>query len=121
MEASSLVKNDPNFEAIRASGKGAVKQVVQLIERTFDQDGILLTVEEAAQAVEDHLVEEATKLTRIGKIQQRLAANAKTAQKPVQTTGQSPQASKTLTNTMSTARPLSARERALLAFKGELK
>lgn len=122
-EASSLVKNDPNFETIKETN--SIDDVVELIEKTFDQDGILLSVEEAAQAVEDHLLEEAMKLTKIGKIQQRLKANAEAnatkATPTAQTAAQPQQQSKTLTNTMGTSRQLSARERAILAAKGELK
>lgn len=122
-ETSSLVKSDPNYETIRETN--SIDDVVELIEKTFDQDGILLSVEEAAQAVEDHLLEEAMKLTKIGKIQQRLKANAQAnaakATPPVQTTQQPSTQSKTLTNNMGTTRQLSARERAILAAKGELK
>ena len=117
-EARDLVKSDPSFEAIRATG--SVNDVVELIERTFNEEGTLMTVEQAAQAVEDYLTEEATKLSKIEKIQKRLNAQTQSPnnskQQPVAT-----QQMKTLTNSVGAQRPLSARERALLAFKGELK
>lgn len=118
-DARALVKQDPNFETIRATG--AVKDVVELITQTYDKDGVLLTVEEAAQQVEDYLVEEAMKITRIDKIKNRIAANASQASTKAQTpaTNKQPQM-KTLTNATGSSRELSAKERAILAFKGQL-
>ena len=117
-ETKNLVNSDPSFEAIKATG--SVNDVVELIERTFNEDGRLLTVEEAASAVEDYLTEEATRLSKIGKIQKRLQAaqQSNSAKKPLQ---QNQTQMKTLTNGVGAQKPLNARERALLAFKGELK
>lgn len=124
LDARTLVKSDPNFETIRATN--SIKDVVELITQTYDKDGVLLSVEEAAQQVEDYLVEEAMKFTKIDKIKKRLAENASKSQqqakpqtqaKPAQQTQQM----KTLTNASSSTRQLSAKERAILAFKGELK
>ena len=121
VDATNLVKSDPNFEIIRTTG--SVNDVVELITQTYEKDGILLSVEEAAQEVENYLMEEATKLTKIEKIKKKLGQVA-----PVQSPStKQPQSSKsqpqlkTLTNATSGSRQLSARERALLAFKGELK
>lgn len=129
MDVNQLVKSDPNFETIAKTGSS--KEVTKLIERTFQEEGILLSVEEAAQEVEDFLVEKYTKISNIDKIKQRMSqANAKqTTQASSQTQAGSPKAQqtqqppqmKTLTNAASSTRQLSARERALLAFKGELK
>lgn len=116
-EAKKLVYTDPNFETIKTTN--SVSDVVELIEETFKQDGVLLSVEEAAQLVEDHLVEEAMKITRIKKIQQRMQTSSPSAQKTTDAPKQ--QQLKTLTNQVSSTRQLSAKERALLAFKGELK
>lgn len=120
-DTTRLVDSDPNFEAIKATGR--VKDVVSLIEKTFQADKILLTVEEAAQLVEDELVERYEKIAKLGKIQKRLhpapaqaAAPAKQSQETQKNT-----TVKTLTNSVGTSRQLSARERAVLAFKGELK
>jgi hypothetical protein len=73
--------------------------------------------------VEDYLVDEAVKLANIGKIKKRLStAPAVPAKTEKQTpTNKQPQTMKTLTNATASTRQLSARERALLAFKGELK
>ncbi len=117
VEAKQLIEKDPNFETIRETN--SLRDVVELVERTFKQDGILLTVEDAAQQVEDYLVDEALKLARIKKIQHRLATKPTQSQKPTGDPKQ--QQLKTLTNAVSSTRQLSARERALLAFEGKLK
>ena len=121
-EARQLVNSDPSYETIKATG--TVNDVVDLIERTFKKNGNLLTVEQAAQAVEDHLIEEAIKMTRIKKIQDRLKPTTPVAaQQPAKAQTPQPQASnqmKTLTNAVGSTRPLTAKERALLAFRGEL-
>lgn len=123
-ETINLVKANPDtYEAIAATD--SISDVVELIEETFKKDGQLLTVEEAAQAVEEYLSEEAYKLANLRKIQQKLRPAA-----PPATTQQTKQPdpvpakqppTKTLSNSMGTSRQLNARERAILAFKGELK
>ncbi len=126
LDAKNLVKTDPAFETIKATN--SVNDVVELIEQTYQKDGTLLTVEEAAQMVEDYLIEEAMKLTKINKIRSRLNPPAQAAKPQTQEqTRQSPApkqtqpAIKTLTNSTGTSRQLSAKERAILAFRGELK
>lgn len=130
-DANNLIKSDPEaYEAI--SKTGTVKEVVKLIEETYKKDGILLSVEEAAQEVENYLVEENFKMaTKIDKIKRKIQASApnvsdKSAQSLAEkaagvTTPQQTQQMKTLTNATSSTRQLSARERALLAFEGKLK
>ena len=115
-ETKNLVNSDPSYEAIKATG--SVNDVVELIERTFNEEGRLLTVEEAASAVEEYLTEEATKLSRLGKIQKRLE---QAKQPSTKTQPSAANQMKTLTNSVGAQKPLSARERALLAFKNELK
>lgn len=120
-DVTNLVHKDPAFETIKSTR--SVNDVVELIERNYQHTGIVMTIEDAAQQVEDYLVEEAMKLTKIGKIQQRLQKVA-TTQAPVQKQQQSlpnkqQQPMKTLTNATSSSRQLSAKERAILAFKGE--
>ncbi len=120
VDARNLVKSDPNFETIKATN--SIKDIVELITETYDKDGILMSVEEAAQEVENYLVEEAMKLTRIDKIKRQIAqSSATTTQSTVSQPKQTQPQMKTLTNATASTRKLSARERALLAFKGELK
>lgn len=126
LDTRNLVKAEPDtYEAIAQTG--SIKDVVELITETYNKDGILMTVEEAAHEVEQYLVEEAEKLSNMKKIQSKRnasqvqAAPAKT-QSPSSNQMQASQPSmKTLTNAASSTRKLSARERALLAFRNELK
>lgn len=118
-EAKQLVANNPNFEAI--AHKNAVNDVVQLIERTFHEDGVLMTVEEAANEIENHLIEEAISLTKLNKIQQRLKPTTSTTPAKLEADAKQSQPKPTLTNAVGSTRPLTAKERAILAFKGELK
>lgn len=122
-EAESLVKTSPEFESIKETD--SVDDVVDLIERTFKEDGILMSVEEAAQEIENELTERliayTTKIKKVNsKFQQgtkSTEAPAPSAQQSASTQQQQPQM-KTLTNAHGTSRPLTARERALAAFKG---
>ena len=121
IDAKRMVDSDPSFETIKVTN--SVQDVVDLITETYKKDGVLMTVEEAAKEVEDYLVEEASKLARIKKIQQRLQAQSTekqtaTAQKPVEQTGTKQPQMKTLTNTVGSQRQLSARERAVMALNG---
>jgi hypothetical protein len=102
------------FEAIKATS--SQNDVVDLIERTFKEDGLLLTPDEACRQVEEYLVEEATKIARLKKIQSRIAA----PQKQPESQQKQPQQTKTLTNAITAAKTLSSKERAILAFQGKL-
>lgn len=120
-DTAQLVDTDPNFETIKATD--SVEDVVELITKTFEQEGHIMAVEEAAQLVEDHLVEEVERLAKLKKMQSRLKAAppATTAAATQAPSGASKTATKTLTSAMNNSRPLTAKERAVLAFKGELK
>lgn len=124
-DVTRLVQSDPNaYEAIAKTGKGSIKEVVKLIEEVYNKDGYIMDVEEAANEVENYLVEQSIKtVSRIDKIRKQLATSTATT-KPVGAKPQAPQQQpqmKTLTNASSATRKLSQRERAMLAFKGELK
>jgi hypothetical protein len=119
-DASQLVMTDPQFETIKKTK--SINDVVSLIEETFKEDGIVLSVEDACREVEDHLVEKLSQYSQIDKVQQRMKANA--SKSSPQLSGQDPtqrQPKPTLTNSVGTSKKLSAKERAVLAFKGELK
>jgi len=126
LDVKDLVKEGNDFEAIRATD--SVDDVVELIERTFKEDGVLLTNEEAAKQVEEELVNRISKYATLSKIQQKFktpntkAASQQTgnAPKPQSQGGSQPQPAKTLTNNMSNTRQLTARERAILAFENKL-
>lgn len=118
-ETKNLVNSDPSFEAIKATG--SVNDVVDLIEQTFKSEGYLMSVEEAAREVEEYLIEEATKLSRLSKIQKRLQSPSAATKAPAQSQTPQQTQAKTLTNSLGTQKPLTAKERAMLAFKGQLK
>lgn len=122
-DVAALVKQGDEYEMVRATQ--SIGDVVELIERTFkeglDDDrpaGTLLSIEEAAQMVEEHLLEEALKLAKTKKIQTKLKPAEVTPAVPAKTAEsketKQPQL-KTLTNSISTTRQYSAKERALLA------
>jgi hypothetical protein len=117
-DVKSLVNQDPSFEMIKTTN--SVRDVVDLIERHYKETGEILSNEEADQQVEEYLVEQAIRLAKANKIQSRLKPVA-TAKPQVQHQAPNKQSPpmKTLTNAVSSTRQLSARERAILAFKGE--
>ncbi len=121
-DVRQIVTMDPQFETIKATK--SISDVVELIEETYKQDGYVMPVEEACQEVENYLVEEAMKLTRLGKIKRQLeqAGQPKPTEtaKPKEQTHQQGQA-KTLTNAISSTRKLTNRERAIAAMEGRLK
>lgn len=120
-EAKMLVDSDPNFETIKEAG--AAEAVVELILQRFNETGIVMDVSEAAQEVEEYLVNEGMKFAKISKIQQRM----KPTEQPPQTQGKAPQSPvKTLTQNMTTGsspKSMTAAERrarAIAAFQGKL-
>ena len=127
-DVERLVSANDSFETIQTMG--ATEAVVALIEETFNSEGRLMDLEEAAREVEDYLVEEAMKIAQLKKIRakfnpapdpQQVPQKTLTQQTPLQTQQQL----KTLSNriTETTARPMTQRERrerAILAFQGKL-
>lgn len=124
-DAVKIVESNPEFETIKELG--ATEAVVELIKQTFDTDGTLLSVEDAAKQVEEHLLEEALKMASLNKIKAKMqppapaAPEKKTFQEAIK---QTPPAMKTLTNAALSV-PSSAlstkqrRERAIAAFNGQ--
>ncbi len=121
-DTESLVKDNPEFEMI--ANTDSIADVVELIEETFKEEGTLLSVEEAAAAVEKHLEEEALKLSRLKKIQSRLSSStSKTDPNKVEVKFQAnaKQQQKTLTNAIGAQKPISARDRAIQAMTAGIK
>ena len=127
-ETVRLVSQNAEFEAIKAMH--AEEAVVTLIEETFKQTGDLLTVQDAATQVEEHLINEALGIAKLQKIQKKLtpeaAPPAPTAEAPkvASPTITQKQPTTTLTNRIvqaSTSPGQTARERrerAIAAFMG---
>lgn len=116
-EARQLVASDPQFETIQATD--SIEDVVELITKTHAKEGKLLTVQEAATAVEEYLEEEALKLAKLKKIQAKLKAAPTATKEPAGSPTAAKTPTKTLTSTMTTSRPLTARERAIARFNGD--
>lgn len=119
-DVNTLVKTDPAYEAIRTTR--SQKDVVELIEETFKSEGRLMSVEEAAQEVEDYLSEQLSEYaTKINKIRARFEPKnpvKQEAQPEQQAQPKQPQM-RTLTNDKGTTRRLSARERAIAVMEGK--
>jgi hypothetical protein len=114
-DAQLLVDSDPAYETIKATGQTG--EVVRLITSIFHEEGEALSVEEAAQIVEDKLVERETarlqSLMKLGKIKTRLAPPAEPAEATPTVATAPRQKTTTLTNQGGAQRPLSARDRAI--------
>lgn len=117
-QAMELVETDPEFETIKSLEQA--EQIVEHIVETNKTTGKVLTVAEAAKVIEERLIEEAIRVAKLQKVQARLAPKPEEPAK-VDPKSQSLASAKTLTNSVGVNRPLTAKERALLAFKGELK
>lgn len=123
-ETQQLIKALPDdFEAINASGDTGVQAVVELIKETFDTEGYLMDVEEAAKAVEEYMIEETLKAASLKKVKAKLSPSQVAAQAEVKPEVKPAQA-KTLSHAMpASSKPMTAkerRERAILAFHNKL-
>lgn len=116
-ETKVLVENDPNFEMVKEMRAG--ETVVELIQETFKKTGTVMSVEEAAREVEEYLLEEILRVAKGKKIQGKMMSTPAAATEPMAQTN----SAKTLTHASlsSGSKGLSNYERAMLAFKGELK
>lgn len=120
-DAVNLVKTNPDeYEMISATN--SVNDVVDLIKRTHAEEGRIMSVEEAAEEVEKYLFEESLRLSNLKKIKARQSSASTTGASKTQlpsSNQKQQQSMKTLTNAATGSRQLSAKERAILAFKGE--
>ncbi len=112
-DAEQLVADGDEFELIRETR--TVPEVMRLIEKTYDETGEVLEVQEACQLVEDELFKRQQKLTNLKKMQ----GLYKPAEQPVAQRAQPMM--RTLTNKDTASIPLGRKERALGAFNGTLK
>ncbi len=131
-DVNILVHNNEAFEAIQATKSQSA--VVELIEQTYKEDGILLTAEEAAKQVEDFLIDSTLPLTKLKKIQAKLAPEAASQPPKRQATKEqihvervqpTTAPSRTLTNAIvASSKPSGEKDRvkrAIAAFQGNLK
>ena len=126
-DAKMLVDSDVNFETVKSLGAEGIDAITELIEQTFQNEGILIDTVDAAKQIEDYLVEQGMKFAQFKKVQERLKPTAppeaaeppKVAYKPkthtITTLTQQMQAQPAKSNDAK-----SRRERALAAFAGKL-
>lgn len=123
VDVKNLVNTSADFEMIKETG--SIDDVVELIEETYKADGVILSNEDACREIEEYLLDEAVKISRLKKIQQRLAPKPSATATAVPATGQTakpqqPQEAKTLTNSIASSSRLTSKQRAVLAFQGKL-
>lgn len=133
LQVKDLVTKDDNYQVIKATAQE--EAVVELIEKRFQETGIVPSVESATREVEETILKEMAKYSSIGKVRALFEAKEAALEVPVKKPEapgiqiekrQIPQQPiKTLTNaaTAVPSKPLSARdrrERAIAAFKGVL-
>jgi hypothetical protein len=111
-EAEQLSAEGDTYELVRETG--SIPDVMELIERTYRESGEVLDVSEALQLVEDELVKRQEKLLQTKKMQGL-------ATRPNPEIQQRQPGMRTLTNKDNASIPLSAKQRALAAFYGNLK
>jgi hypothetical protein len=111
-EASQLAAEGDRFEMIRTEGR--VSDVVKLIEKVYETQGELLSVESAMEMVENQLMEDAIERAKVGKVWNKLSPE-------VPSYMQQKSGMRTLTNRDTAQAPLSAKQRAIAAFYGQLK
>lgn len=113
-EAQSLMVSD-DYELVRTTN--SLPQVMTLIERTYRESGEVLDVSEALRLVEEELVKEAERYAGTKKFAGKLQPQQQTA------AANAPQQRqlKTLTSSGNSQAPMTARQRALMAFHGTLK
>ncbi len=112
-EAEKIIVDNDDFELVRETN--SVPDVMRLIERTYRETGEVLDVSEALNLVEDELFKRNQKLVTLKKMQGLI--NKPAEQVPQQRTS----GMRTLTNRDTASIPLSPKQRALMAFRGELK
>lgn len=114
-----------DFELIGLAGEDGIEAIVELCKIAWAEDQVLLSVEEAAKQVEQELLERSMRLAGAAKVKAKYSQQAepqpgqpeKTPANPLKT-----QPTKTLNSqsAQATSKPMSARERAILAFQGKL-
>lgn len=116
-DVKQAVDANAEFETIKAWN--AYGAVVKLIEEDFKKTGVVLSVSQACKEVEDVLLEQSLLISKAPKVQSKLAEAVQAAQPK---TSEAQPVMKSVSNSVSVnSRPLSQRERAIAAFKGQAK
>jgi len=119
-ETNQLISRGDDFEMIREAGYGP--KVVELIYRNFKETGELLDVPEAANLIEQELLEEGLKFAKLKKVQSRLNPALSEQRQAVQKDRPGTKTMRTLTNRDGgSSLSMSKRARAIAAMEGRLK
>lgn len=113
-DADQLVRAGDEYELVRETR--SIPKVMDLIEKTYRSTGEVLDVSEALRLVEEELVKDAQRIIKSKKLQTQFAP----VQQPVASQQRAPMM-RTLTNRDTAQIPMSAKQRALAAFYGNLK
>ena len=115
-----LIAQGDDYEMVREAGYAP--KVVDLIDKVWKAEGILLDEAEAATMIEKELLEESLKFARIKKVQSMLNPAQPQKTQPVQTDRPNTKIMRTLTNRDGvSSTSMSKRERAIAAMEGRLK
>lgn len=116
-DVRTTIQSDPQFEVIKHTA--SEEDVTKMIEERFKADGTLLTIDAAAKEIEQKLTEELLKCFEIEKVKNLVLQKLQPA--PQVPANKQP-APKTLTHSQAPVaqKPMSPRERAILAFEGKL-
>lgn len=101
MDVQELITSNPAYETVK--DMGAHEAVTELIAATYDEDGILLTTEQAAKQVEDYLMAEALRIAGIPAVKKKLSPTMPIEAQQQQAQAQQKTSLKTLSNTMGTS------------------
>jgi len=114
-EATQLINQGDNYEMIRETN--SMKDVMELIRRTWKSTGEVLDVQSACDLVENELLDEGLKIANIKKVQSKVSPSPASNQQlqPQQ------RQMRTLTNRDSAAPTMDRRARAIAAALGQLK
>ncbi len=113
-DAQALAARSDEYELVRTTG--AVKDVVRLIDKTYEKTGEVLDVDEAMKLVEAELENDAMLFTKSKKVMSKLGI-AQTEQRQTQNQN-TVRPMRTLTNRDNAAPVLDRRARAINAFYG---
>lgn len=115
-ETQRIVESSPgDYELIAAQGQHDA--VVALIEATYKEEKILMSPKQAADKVEEYLLERALKVAGLKKVREKTSPSfAEAAEKKTQ----EPRTTPTLSQSMQANAPMTPRERAIAAFNRKL-
>lgn len=113
VNASKLIAEGDTYELVRETR--SLPDVMRLIEKTYDMTGEVIEVPEALQLIEDELFKRNQKLAGLKKLQGLFKQPEPVVQQ------QRPQGMRTLTNKDTASPVMTAKQRAMAAFYGNLK